>query len=93
MKFIWNAKKNSINKSKHGITFEEAAQVFLDVNYVIKYDEDHSDSEDRFEIIGITEKGLLFVVFVEKIKNEIRIISACKAIKKERTEYEQKNRT
>lgn len=66
--------------------------VFTDKDYVILYDKFHSEDEERFRVIGKTSLWLLFVIFVEKIHNEIKIISARKAVKKEKRIYEEKNR-
>lgn len=90
MKFFWDGKKNKINIKKHGVSFQVAAQVFFDDSSVIFFDQLHSDNEQRFVVIGLSSDGLLFVVFVEKTDDLIRIISARKATKKERGLYEEK---
>ena len=51
-KFIWDAEKAKINKKKHKVSFETAAEVFLDDYKFDDYDEFHSDDEDR---IGLSE--------------------------------------
>lgn len=87
--FEWDTAKASINKTKHGITFEEARTVFYDENAVIISDPEHSDSEDRFIMLGLSVISRLLVVvhcYREEEKN-IRIISARKATKKESTQY------
>lgn len=90
MKFFWDGKKNKINIKKHGVSFQVAAQVFFDDSSVTFFDQLHSDNEQRFVVIGLSSDGLLFVVFVEKTDDLIRIISARKATKKERGLYEEK---
>ena len=50
--FEWDEKKNSINKKKHGVSFEEAKTVFDDDKAVLFDDPDHSEDEDRFLILG-----------------------------------------
>lgn len=88
--FEWN--KGNIDKSyqKHGITPNEAEEVFLDENILLLEDVKHSKQEERFEAIGKTLKGdVLFLAFTIR-KNKIRIISARKTNKKERRQYEQK---
>ncbi len=91
MKFVWNEDKNSANFAKHRIWFEEAQTVFADKNALEIYDEGHSDDEDRFIVLGFsTALRLLTVVYCERNKEEIRIISARKATKKETRDYEKR---
>ena len=52
MKFEWDENKNKANKLKHRVSFEEAETVFDDKNAVYLYDEQHSEDEERFHIIG-----------------------------------------
>lgn len=53
---------NQINQKKHGISFEEARDVFGDVYAILFDDPDHSEEEDRFLIIGMTSrKGICIV--------------------------------
>ncbi|MDE0120007.1 MAG: BrnT family toxin [Bdellovibrionales bacterium] len=89
MIFTWDAAKNRINKKKHGVSFEEAESVFLDEHARLIGDPDHSDSENRFVLLGISVKlKLLVVVHVYRESNElIRIISARKATTTERKFY------
>jgi uncharacterized protein len=91
MKFEWDEKKNIINIKKHGISFEEAAYVFSDVDAISIFDNEHSDIEERWITIGkIINHGIIVVVHTERIKGEfefIRIISARKAEKFEEKEY------
>ncbi len=86
--FEWD--KGNVNKSyqKHGITPNEAEEVFLDENILLLEDIKHSKKEERFEAIGEIFKGdILFLVFTVR-GDKIRIISARKASKKERRQYE-----
>lgn len=53
--FNWDPKKAETNLKKHGVTFNEAATVFADPLAGIKDDPDHSDFEDRFIIIGMSQ--------------------------------------
>lgn len=88
--FEWD--KGNIDKSyqKHGITPNEAEQVFLDDELLLWEDVEHSKQEERFKAIGKIAKGdVLFLVFTLR-KNKIRIVSARKVSKKERRQYEQK---
>ena len=85
MVFEWDEEKNRINKEKHGISFETAAFVFDDENYIEMYDFEHSIDEDRYIAIGQVG-DVLFVVFTER-KENIRLISARLATKAERRLY------
>jgi uncharacterized protein len=51
--FVWDTRKNAINKKKHGVSFEEARDVFYDENAIRYFDPDHSEEEDRFLMLGI----------------------------------------
>lgn len=83
--FQWDKKKNAINKQKHGVSFEDAARVFLDENALDMSDDLHSADEDRRIVIGKVEE-VLFVVYVER-GEKYRIISARKATPRERSWY------
>ncbi|MBW1786731.1 MAG: BrnT family toxin [Deltaproteobacteria bacterium] len=86
--FEWNPRKANDNIEKHGVSFEEASMVFGDPLSLTIDDPLHSPGERRMIQIGLTRKGkLLVVVFTERGDN-IRIISARKATKKERINYE-----
>lgn len=88
--FEWNRVKEKINFKKHGITFNEAKTVFFDPLAKIFDDELHSLKEKREIIIGHSTKNrLLIVVFVERYRNIIRIISARLATKNEKKDYEE----
>jgi len=87
--FQWDDNKNKANIEKHGISFEEAASVFQDEGALVIADDEHSESEERFILIGFSFKANLLVVchcYREK-DSIIRIISARKADKKERQKY------
>ncbi len=85
MRFEWDEDKNSINKEKHKISFETAAHVFDDPNYIEMFDFEHSVDEDRYIAIGRVGE-VLFVVFTER-KQTIRLISARLATSAERELY------
>lgn len=85
MKFEWDEHKNAINKVKHKISFETAALVFNDPNYIEMFDFEHSIDEDRFIAIGKVGE-ILFVVFTKR-KDVIRLISARLATIAERRLY------
>jgi uncharacterized DUF497 family protein len=79
LKFTWNKKKAAANKKKHKITFEDATEVFEDPRMMEFEDEEHSEEEPRYNALGLTTKGLLFVVFTEDKPGKIHIISARRA--------------
>lgn len=89
IQFEWDEVKALSNIEKHGITFEEAATVFRDSFLITFFDEYHSDYEDRFISIGISEHQRLLLVVHADRDNTIRIISARSATRKERETYEQ----
>ncbi|MCR1795895.1 BrnT family toxin [Leptospira sp. id769339] len=88
--FEWDSVKDSSNKRKHGISFEEAKTVFYDENARIIHDPDHSVKEERFIILGFSHKLNLLMVShcYRSSKDVIRIISARKATKSESKQYE-----
>jgi uncharacterized protein len=90
VRFVWDAKKARANWLKHRVSFEEAATGFYETLAKVAADPDHSASEDRFILIGhSTRKNLLFVVHVYREKDEvIRIVSARKATKREKKDFE-----
>ncbi|MES2670642.1 MAG: BrnT family toxin [Pseudomonadota bacterium] len=89
MKFEWDAPKSNANLRKHGVSFEEAASVFGDPLALTFADPDHSIREARFVTIGQSHRDLLLVVAHVERGRTIRIISARKTTKHERTIYEQ----
>ena len=90
MRFVWDLDKAKINKQKHGVTFEEARTAFGDIHSQIYDDEEHSDSEERFILIGYSEQTRLLMVChcYRNGDNITRIISARKANPQERRKYE-----
>lgn len=86
--FVWNAAKAKANPKKHdGITFEQAAQVFFDPFFRL-VDAGRND-EARDAVIGHDEQGrLLFVVHIEREGDSLRIISARKATREERSNHD-----
>jgi uncharacterized DUF497 family protein len=89
LKFEWDPKKAASNFSKHRVGFEEALPVFADSLARIFDDEDHSAEEQREIIIGHSSKGRLLVVCFTAQADSVRIISARKATRRERKEYEE----
>ena len=94
MKFEWDENKNKANKLKHRVSFEEAETVFDDKNAVYLYDEQHSESEERFHIIG-EDMNFRELSVCHCYRGEdseiIRIISARKATKIEVDYYYGRN--
>lgn len=90
IKFEWDTAKATVNKKKHGVSFEEAQSVFYDEFAVQFLDEDNAESEDRFLILGFSDEArLLIVCHCERDQGSvIRIISARKATKTERKYYQ-----
>jgi uncharacterized DUF497 family protein len=89
--FEWDNHKNNINKSAHGISFEEATTVFYDENARLISDDIHSKVENRFLILGYSSKARFLIVCHCYRGNDekIRIISARKANKSELKQYYQ----
>jgi len=92
--FEWDAKKARINIEKHKISFEEACTVFHDMLLLTFPDEPHSETEDRFISIGMSERErILLVVYTEHDERDdriiIRIVSCRKATLSERKIYEE----
>jgi uncharacterized DUF497 family protein len=88
VKFEWDRNKAAMNRSKHGVTFEEAETVFDDILYLDYFDPDHSHDEYRYIIIGQSSNDRLLVVSYSENLERVRLISARKATKKERKNYE-----
>lgn len=91
VEFAWDPGKARSNERKHGISFEEAVTVFVDENAIMIPDPDHSHDEDRFLLLGMSFKlKVLVVCHCYRRRSEIRIISARKATRTERKQYEQR---
>ena len=88
--FEWDSSKANENQKKHGVTFKEAQTVFLDDYAVEFYDDEHSEWEDRFLLLGLSYRLRLLMVCHSYNENEsrIRIISARKATKNESRYYD-----
>ena len=89
LRFDWDENKNLSNIKKHGISFCEASSVFYDEDAVLFNDPDNSGQEDRFLIIGFSQRMRLVIVsHCYRCDDEvIRIISARKATKRESKSY------
>jgi uncharacterized protein len=86
---LWDDRKNEVNKKKHGGSFDEAKTVFYDENAIRYYDPDHSDDEDRFLMVGVSQKLRILIVChcFREDDSVIRIISARKATKGEEDNF------
>lgn len=89
LRFEWDPEKNEINKRKHRISFEEAKTVFYDDDAKVIDDPDHSQEEERFLILGLSQSAKLLVVChcYRESETVIRLISARKATKTETKQY------
>ena len=96
IRFDWDAEKAEANLKKHEVAFEEARTVFSDDYARQFFDEDNSEDEDRFLLLGVSSRSRLLIV-CHCVREEgestggeevIRIISARKATAAERTFYE-----
>jgi len=89
IRFTWNETKAQANLLKHKISFNEAVSVFSDDNARLIYDPDHSLEEERFLLLGLSYKLKVLIVVhcMRDENNEMRIISARKAAKKEQKQY------
>lgn len=88
MQFEWDQAKARSNKTKHRVDFGEAATVFGDDLSITIKDPQHSFSEERFVTIGMSAQGRLLVVVHTDRGDTVRIISARRATKQERMQYE-----
>ena len=92
--FEWDPKKARGNVRKHNISFERAATIFRDPNLISIPDVEHSGDEERWITMGLDETGALLVIvhLFHRSDGEVcrlRIISARKATKGERKQYEE----
>jgi uncharacterized DUF497 family protein len=89
MKYEWDENKAIKNLAKHGVSFAEAKTIFDDPMYVDFYDLDHSEDEERYLIVGESNRGRLLIVSYTERRESIRIISAREVTKSERETYEE----
>ena len=92
LRFEWDSAKDAANKRQHRISFEEAVTVFEDEHALLLEDEEHSEEEERFVLLGLSAASrILIVCHCYRESDEIiRIISARKADRLERREYQQR---
>ncbi|ASK33262.1 hypothetical protein CEK62_02100 [Alcanivorax sp. N3-2A] len=90
LEFEWDPRKEASNQRKHGVSFQEAKTAFTDEFARVIGDPDHSTEEDRFILLGTSiHSRLLVVCHCVREADTIRVISARKANRRERTTYEE----
>ena len=86
--FEWDTHNSDKIRAKHGVTPVECEQVFFNLPVIVADDAKHSESENRFYVLGQTDSGrLLFLVFTIR-KDKARVISARDMNKKEKKVYD-----
>jgi len=88
-RFEWDAEKAKENRRKHGVTFDEAITAFSDPLAMLLPDPDHSIGEKRYLVLGTSAQGRLLVVAIAERPPRTRLISARRATRKERRQYEE----
>lgn len=90
VRFSWDPQKAAGNERKHGVSFKEAVSAFRDPLGIAMDDPNHSVTEDRFLLIGVSHRNrLLVVAHAECGDDQVRIISARLATRRERSCYEE----
>jgi uncharacterized DUF497 family protein len=92
VRFIWNHNKARANLGKHGVAFDEALTVFSDPLARIHDDPRHSEKEGREIIVGHSARGRLLLVSFTERRGAVRLISARRATRHERQDYEEGTR-
>ncbi len=93
MRFGWDESKNQSNQAKHDVSFEEARSLFESgVDYLEIFDAKHSIDEDRFIAIGPVHRGIVLVVWTDRVDEIIRIISARMATTHEKALFRERMR-
>ena len=90
----WDPEKAKQNLRKHKVSFQRAATIFRDPHAVSIFDEEHSQEEDRWITMGRDDSGIILVMIhtfgmIDETSYAVRIISARKATKREREQYEE----
>lgn len=90
IEFEWDRDKAQSNRRKHGVSFEEARSVFYDEYARQFFDKDHAETEDRFIMLGLSDRSRILVVcHCERLQGRvIRLTSARKTTATERTYYD-----
>ena len=87
--FEWDVAKAEANKRKHGVAFDEAITAFSDPLAMLLPDPDHSIGEKRYLVLGTSVQGRLLVVAIADRLPRTRLISARRATRRERRQYEE----
>ena len=89
VKVEWDEDKNLQNHRKHGISFEQAQDLFLSrTDYLEVFDWEHSEQEDRFIAVGPLSRGVVVIMWTARDEDTVRIISARPATPREKRLYE-----
>ena len=88
-RFEWNADKAAANLRNHGVSFDEASTVFGDPLAILVADPDHSHGEERYLVLGMSVNRRLLVVSHAERAPRTRLISARRAMRSERRQYEE----
>ena len=92
MRYEWDPKKAEANQKDHGVRFADATSVFED-DFTLTREDPDVEGEQRFVALGMDATGaLLVVVYTDREPDVIRLISAWKANKAQRTHYEKHRR-
>jgi len=89
LRFVWDREKAAANLRKHAVSFDDAATAFGDPLSIAITDPEHSVGEERWLLLGQSATGRLLVVAHTEHRDEIRIISARPATRRERQNYEE----
>lgn len=89
LRFSWDPRKAAGNERKHEVTFEEAVTAFGDALSITIPDPDHSVAERRYLLLGVSTLNRLLVVAHAERGDDMRIISARLATRRERFRYEE----
>lgn len=89
--FEWDRQKAEANLRKHRVSFEEAQTVFTDPLSITLPDPDHSEDEERYMDIGMSDNQRVLVVGYTERGQRIRLINARKATPRERKQYEEES--
>ncbi len=89
-KIEWDPVKNAENQDRHGLSFEDAAELFSSGrDYLEIFDAAHSALEDRFIAVGLSVRGVIVIIWTERDEDTIRIISARRATSRETWMYQE----
>ena len=88
-RFEWDPRKAAENAREHWVTFDEATEAFADPLSLNMLDPSHSQTEERYLLLGLSRRGRLLVVSYAERGSRARIISARLASRAERRSYEE----